>query len=123
MPVELACNTMNYTTSFQRALEGISRAGFKFIGIGAKHEDKRYPNRHSDDDIRQMNTLVRDHGLKVNSCLCFDIHIGPDESVDQFKKELDALAAVGCRRAIIGGPWYYKKWPTEIYAPDEWERA
>jgi len=122
MPVELACNTMNYATSFQRALEGISRAGFKFIGVGAYHDSKRYPNRNSDDDVREMNTLVRDCGLKVNSCLCFDIHIGP-ENLDQFRRELDALAAVGCQRAIIGGPWYYKNWPNEIRPPDEWERA
>lgn len=124
MPIELACNTLNYAAfPFQRALEGIARAGFKYVGVGATHDKKRWPNRQmNDDDVREMNQRIRDCGLKVNSCLCFEVHIGPDESVDQFKRELDILAALGCKRAIIGGPWYYTKWPTEIKAPDVWQR-
>jgi sugar phosphate isomerase/epimerase len=125
MPIELACNTLNYAaTSFTRALEGIARAGFKYVGVGATHEKKRYPNYQiSETELREMKSRIDACGLKVNSCLCFEVHIGPDESVDQFRRELDNLAALGCKRAIIGGPWYYAKWPTEIYAPDVWQRA
>jgi sugar phosphate isomerase/epimerase len=125
MPIELACNTLNYAAfPFQRALEGIARAGFKFLGVGATHEKKRWPSyQMSADDVREMERRVRDCGLTVNSCLCFEFHVGPPESVEQFKRELDVLAQLGCKRAIIGGPWYYTKWPTEIRAPEDWQRG
>jgi sugar phosphate isomerase/epimerase len=125
MPIELSCNTLNYSAfSFTRALEGIARAGFSHLGVGATHDKKRFPSwQSSADDVREIGKQIAANGLRVNSCLCFEVHIGPDESVAQFKRELDNLAALNCKRAIIGGPWYYPKWPTEIMAPDAWQRA
>jgi sugar phosphate isomerase/epimerase len=124
MPIELSCNTLNYAAfPFARALDGIARAGFRFVGVGATHEKVRYPNpRMSDVEVGALAAQFGERGLKVNSCLCFETHIGPPETVDIFKRELDILAALGCKRAIMGGPWYYTKWPTEIKAPDVWQR-
>ena len=124
MPIVLACNTLNYAAfSFTRALDGIARAGFKFVGLGATHENKRYcSGTMTDAEVRATASQIAERGLSVNSCLCFEVHLGPDDSIAKFKRELDVLAALNCRRAIIGGPWYYKKWPTEIHAPEEWQK-
>ena len=125
MAIELACSTLNYAAfPFLRALDGIARAGFKFVGIGATHENKRYGSgAMSDAEVREMAVQLGDRGLKANSCLSFEVHLGPaEESVAKFKRELEVLAVLGCTRAIIGGPWYYKKWPTEIHAPEEWQK-
>jgi len=43
--IELACSTLNYRAfPFRRALEGIRRAGFDFIGFGTTHEGAHVPN-------------------------------------------------------------------------------
>ena len=124
MAIELSCNTLNYAAfPFQRALEGIARSGFKFVGLGATHETVRFPNvSMSDSAVADLRGQIESAGLRANACLCFAIEIGVDESVASFKRELDILAALGITRAIIGGPWYYKKWPTEIEAPDAWQQ-
>ena len=124
MAIELSCNTLNYAEfPFQRALDGIARAGFKFVGLGATHDKVRFPHLGMNEtEIAAVRNQIESAGLRANACLCFAIEIGPDESVDAFKRELDVLAALGISRAIIGGPWYYKKWPTEIEAPDAWQQ-
>lgn len=126
MAVELALNTMNYGNAvpFARALDGLAKAGFKFVGLGASHENKRIGSgAMSDAEIRDVAKQLQERGLKANVSLCFEVHIGPDDSVAKFKRELDVMAALGIQRSIIGGPWYYKNWPTELYAPDVWKTA
>jgi sugar phosphate isomerase/epimerase len=122
--IQLACSTLNYNAfSFQRAIEGIKGAGYEYISIGINHEKKhKIPNhRMSDREIGELNKQIKDQGLKVNSALSFEFHIGDADSVTFFQRELDQLAALGCHRVIIGGPWYYTKWPTEIKAPERYE--
>jgi sugar phosphate isomerase/epimerase len=121
--VQLACSTLNYSNfSFRRALEGIPRAGYEFAGVGCNHENVRWPSpKMTEPQFSECRKLIGDSGLKVNSALCFETHIGGENCVELWKREIDLLAQLGCKRLITGGPWYYAKWPTEIYAPDKWQ--
>jgi len=121
--VQLACSTLNYSAfSFERALEGIKRAGYDYVGIGCNHENVRMPSpKMNEAQFKDCKKLIDDSGLKANSALCFETHIGGENSVELWKREIDLLAQLGCKRLITGGPWYYVKWPTEIMAPDKWQ--
>ncbi|HYF50098.1 MAG TPA: sugar phosphate isomerase/epimerase family protein [Planctomycetota bacterium] len=123
--VELACSTLNYSNfPFRRALEGIKRAGYEYVGVGCPHETQRWPSpKGSEQQTKECLKLIADSGLKADSALCFETHIGGENSVEIWKREIDLLAELGCKRLITGGPWYYVKWPTEIMAPDKWQAA
>jgi len=122
--IELACSTLNYAAfPFQRALAGIRRAGYDYISFGTAHDGVHIPNPEmTDAEIADLGKQIEDHGLQARSGLIgHTVRVEAEGGVDAFLRELDQFKALGCRRLVTAGPWYYAKWPNELKPPDQWQ--
>jgi len=111
----LAGHTNSYHTyNLDEALEGIAKAGFKYVVPARSHlrNDVFVPGMASEARAtvkRQMS----DRGLRpVMSLGGFNAELGKPEGLKQYAQELDLCAEFGIPVIVGGGPWYYQKWPT-----------
>ncbi|HTL51759.1 MAG TPA: sugar phosphate isomerase/epimerase family protein [Planctomycetota bacterium] len=131
--IELACSLLNYSAHpFQRGLEGIARAGYKYVMLGGEHPvstgatEKHRPlhGRMTDDALKTLKKQVADAGLQVKSGIIgLEIHLEEPGGAELYRREIDLWAALGVKRLVGLGPWYYKKWPTEIQPPEAWRET
>lgn len=129
--IQLACSLLNYAQHpFERALEGAARAGFQYITLGGEHPvssgatEKHRPlhGRMTDAAVTVLADKIRGAGLTAAGGLIgLEIHLEEPGGLELYTRELEVYAALGCKRLIGLGPWYYTQWPTTIKAPDRWQ--
>lgn len=131
--VELACSLLNYSAHpFQRGLEGIAQAGYQFISLGGEHpvaagsteKHRPFHARLTAAELQALKQQIAAAGLQTKSGIIgLEIHLEEPGGADLYRREIDHFAELGCKQIVGLGPWYYKKWPTEIFAPEVWREA
>lgn len=91
---QLGAMTLPYLRwSLDRALEGISRAGFRYVGIRPGHADgPLLPERPAAADHRALRERLERHGLTP---LLMFAHRGTSDSADSLRRDVDTIAELG----------------------------
>jgi sugar phosphate isomerase/epimerase len=118
MMVELVCLALPYARfPFERALQGIAAAGYRYVGFGLTHEDQLVPSELADDvELAALRRQAEGHGLAVRV-----LH-GPrgraESRVDQYRRRIDQAVALGARWIQTSGVFGYRRFPDEPLPPD-----
>ncbi|NSW57610.1 MAG: sugar phosphate isomerase/epimerase [Armatimonadetes bacterium] len=122
---KIACMTLPYSElPFSRAVEGIARAGYRYLAFGTTHEGIETPGSYDDDArIGELGRIVRDAGLEP--VMMFQpraIALTAEGGQDLFRRRIDQAKLMGVPQILVIGPWEYKSWPDEKHPADVWAR-
>ncbi len=120
---KLACMTLPYSElPFARALEGIAKAGYKYMAFGTTHEGVETPgSEDSDEKILEYGRMVQDAGLTPTMMFQPQGALTADGGLELYQRRIDQGKLLGVHVLVIG-PWEYKSWPDEKHAPDVWQQ-
>jgi len=96
-----AIHTNNYHGfSFEQALDGISRAGFKYVELSAvKNWTEHVMAYMSDDELNDIKELMKKYELSAitlsGHCDLFD-----EQRLDDFRNNIELAANMGCKYII-----------------------
>lgn len=108
---QLACMTILYMNqSFERALAGIARAGYRHVVFGYLHEGKLVPDEADEASWERIAGLLRQYGLKP-AMLISHSHFGVNEPMERGFRQMDIAEALGIRRINVLGTYSYYKFP------------
>lgn len=115
---KLACMTWPYTKySFERALEGIARAGYKYVSFGLPHEGKPGFDDSAFGEPGKIARLLERFGLEPVTLVSTDA-LAPGQSIERVRRRLDFARALGVEELLSLGTFGYRKFPAEP-RPDE----
>jgi sugar phosphate isomerase/epimerase len=122
---QLSCQTLPYRAfPLQRALQGISKAGYKYAMLYQTHAGQPvFTPALSASDRSALKKLLEDHGLAVHmSFIGLGVNVATEKGRSDYKKELDLFREFEIKTVVGIGPWGYKKFPDEPKSGPEWER-
>jgi sugar phosphate isomerase/epimerase len=124
VPAPLGCQTLPYRAHpLQRALEGVQKAGYRFVMPFSTHAGKAFfaPSLNA-SQRRDVLRLFHDHGLQV-----FMAFIGLDkqsrlpEGLSGYLAELDFFKECGIDTVVGVGPWYFTRFPSLPKRARDWQ--
>ncbi|MGH2353611.1 MAG: sugar phosphate isomerase/epimerase family protein, partial [Chloroflexota bacterium] len=107
--VELGAHTLPYRNyPFERALEGIARAGFNYVGIWNDHAKAPViPPQAGGAEIDAVRRRIESAGLRPRMTFRFPA-AEPDQAA-QMRRTIEVAAALGAPFALSSGPSPYLK--------------
>lgn len=108
---------------YERAVDGIARAGFQYMGILPKHAEQPLFDQAPgwEPKVAALRKTAEAAGLKVN--VLFGMHAPLTErDLGEFKVKLDQAAALGAGELLCWGPWPWKVFHKELRPNAEWQR-
>lgn len=108
---------------FERAVEGIARAGFKHMGILPKHAEQALFDQAPgwQPKLAAIRKTVEAAGLKTN--VLFGMHAPlTEQELAGFGVKLDQAAYLGASELLCWGPWPWKVFHKELRPDAEWQR-
>jgi L-ribulose-5-phosphate 3-epimerase len=121
----LGCQTLPYRTlPLSRALDGISRAGYKYVMLNADHQKRpAFAPSLSTWERSDLRRRLRDAGLTPFMSF-FGLGKGliSDAGLQAALSELDLCAEFEVGTVVGTGPWYYVKFPNLPHSAREWAR-
>ncbi len=126
-PYQLGCQTLPYRAyPLRRALEGIQKAGYRFVHPFHTHEGKpAFTPDMTAAQRAELKRMFRDHGLTPH--MAFIGLAGGDLTTEKgptvWKKDLDLFREFEIGTCVGVGPWYFKKFPDQPRPADEWAAA
>jgi len=122
---QLSCQTLPYRAfPLVRALQGISKTGYKYVMLYQTHADKPvFTPALSSAERSDLKKLLADHGLMVHmSFVGLGVDLKTDRGQSDYKRELDLFREFDIKTVVGIGPWGYKKFPDEPKPASEWEQ-
>ena len=120
---QLGCQTLPYRAlPVTRALEGISKAGYKYVMLNADHQKKpAFSPVLSSSERAELRRQIKEAGLTpFMSFFGLGKGLTTEEGLQAGIAELDLCAEFGIHTVVGTGPWYYAKWPNLPYSAREW---
>ena len=117
--IKLVCCTLPYARySFERALDGISKAGYKYVGFGLRHEGQSVP---SDDPTAEELARIKEEFAKRNliPALMWGISLAGDADLAQYRRKVDVAKELGVKALLGGGTWGYRQFPDQPLSESE----
>ncbi len=124
-PYRLGCQTLPYQNlPFERALEGIKKAGYKYVMLGSNHQKKPvFSPALSADSRNRLRSLLSDEGLEpFMSFLGLTVDVLKPEGIKSWLDELDLCREFGIRMTVAMGPRYYVHFPAQPKPARQWEK-
>jgi sugar phosphate isomerase/epimerase len=123
MHVQLGCFTYVFSEfPFDTALDAISRAGYRGVGLGLSPREAPIPG---DDSGAEQGQAVRRRlesaGLKP--LFTFAPRVVGEGGIDRFRRRIDFCHAAGLPFIIATGAFGYTKFPDAKLNPEELTRA
>jgi len=121
----LGCQTLPYRAyPLERALEGIQKAGYRYVMINGDHQNKpAFTPALSVSQRSELRRRLKDMGLTpFMSFFGLGKELSDPEGLKHAFAELDLCAEFGVSTVVGMGPWYWKKWPNLPYRASEWEQ-
>ena len=113
--IELGAHTLSYRAhSFDRALEGIARAGYRYVGIWNEHGGEPLISYDADSSaITAVRRRIDSHSLIPRMAFRF-----PPDPIDTspaaaLRRTVEVAAALGIPFVISTGPSPYRRAPAE----------
>ena len=122
----LGCQTLPYRAfPLERALEGIQKAGYKYVMINGDHQRKpAFSPALSASERTELKNRLKDMGLTpFMSFYGLSKEMVDPEGLKTALAELDLCAEFGVKTVVGTGPWYWKKWPNLPPRATEWEQT
>jgi sugar phosphate isomerase/epimerase len=117
--VQLCCMTYVYQHySMERALEGIAKAGYKYVAIGLPHEKVTIPDEDDANAAEQMQCLFERYGVEPLMLLSTKSLV-PSQPMEQAIKRLELARSLGIKEVFSLGTFGYNKFPDEPRTPEE----
>lgn len=116
---KLACMTLPYAAhSFERALEGIATAGYKYVSFGLWHLGADVPDESDDNAATQLKALFNRYGLTPVQLIA-NKQFAPGQPLERAVQRIQLAQELGVREIITVGAGGYKKFPDEMMSPAE----
>ncbi len=121
---QLGCQTLPYAAHpLQRALEGIRKAGYKYVMPYSTHAKQPVFTPALTPAARaELKRRFADAGLEPFMCFVLGADVTKPDGLERYMAELDLAADFGIRTVIGTGPWYYTKWPNIPKRQRDWQR-
>lgn len=117
--IQLACMTLPYMhVSFERALEGISRAGYRYIAFGLPHAGTDVPDGDDAATILGLQRLFDRYGAEPVMLIGTD-RLKPGMPLELARRRLETAHALGVKEVISLGTWSYRAFPDDAKPEDE----
>jgi sugar phosphate isomerase/epimerase len=122
---QLGCQTLPYRAfPLSRALEGIRKAGYRYVMPTATHQGKpAFVPALAPSERAALKRQFADAGLTPFMTFAgLGADIRKPEGLKTFLGELDLAADFGMKFVVGAGPWYYTKFPTVPKRARDWEK-
>jgi sugar phosphate isomerase/epimerase len=122
---QLGCQTLPYRAfPFSRALEGIRKAGYRYVMPSSTHEGKpAFAPALTSSGRAALKRQVQDAGLEPLMAFAgLGMDIRKPEGMKTFLAELDLAVEFGMKFVVGAGPWYYTRFPTVPKRARDWEQ-
>lgn len=117
--IKLASMTWQYhELSLERALEGISRAGFRYVALGLPHQGVDVPNEHDESSVETIQALLQKYELEP-VMLIANQQFKPGQPLSRAIGRLEAAKALGIKEMLSVGTSSYRKFPDEMFTEEE----
>ncbi|CAG7655114.1 sugar phosphate isomerase/epimerase family protein [Paenibacillus allorhizosphaerae] len=117
--IKLACMTWIYHKHpFERALEGIARAGYRYVSFGLPHEGKRAFDDGAQGEAERIAGLLNRYGLQPVTLVSTDV-LAPAQPIEQARQRMDFARAIGVEELLSLGTTSYKRFPDEPLTEEE----
>lgn len=117
--VKLACMTWLYNEySFERALAGISGAGYRYVALGLPHEGSDVPDENDEQSVSKVKGLLDQYGLQP-TMLVGNRQFKPDQPLERAIKRLQTAKELGITEVLSVGTTSYRKFPDAPYTEEE----
>jgi sugar phosphate isomerase/epimerase len=120
----LGCQTLPYRNfPLARAIEGIRKAGYRYVMPFATHEGKPvYTPALPAAERAELKRRFADAGLTpIMAFAGLSGDIRKPEGMKTFLGEIDLAADFGIPVVVGAGPWYYTKFPTVPKRSRDWK--
>lgn len=116
---KLACMTLPYAAhSFERALEGIATAGYKYVSFGLWHLGADVPDENNENAATELKALFNRYGLAPVQLIA-NKQFSPGEPIERAIQRIRLAQELGIREIITVGAGGYRKFPDEMMSAEE----
>jgi sugar phosphate isomerase/epimerase len=120
--MKLACMTLLYSKyPIERALEGIARAGFRYVGFGWPHEGKDVPDETDEGVVPELRRLFAEYKLEPVLLSGFR-QFSPGQPLERARRCMQTAKELGIKEVLSAGTWTYRMFPDEPVPEAEAER-
>ncbi|QHW33695.1 sugar phosphate isomerase/epimerase [Paenibacillus rhizovicinus] len=121
MDVKLACMTLPYAAHpFERALEGIARAGYRYVAFGTPHRNASVVDPEDQASVERVRELLTRFGLEP-AMLLAHAQMHHTEPVEGALQQIRLAHALGIPEVNALGFWGYHRFPDEPLSAEEYE--
>lgn len=104
--------------SFERALEGIASAGYKYVSFGLWHLGADVPDESNANAAAELKVLFNRYGLEPVQLIA-NKQFRPEEPLERAIQRIQLAQELGVREIITVGEGGYKKFPDELLSVEE----
>lgn len=117
--VKLACMTWIYNEhSFERSLESITRAGYRYVSFGLPHEGKPAFDDGAAGEAARINRLLERYGLEPVTLVSTDV-LAPGRPIELARQRMAFAQAIGAQELLSLGTTSYRNFPSELITDEE----
>ena len=114
---KLACMTLPYAEySFERSLEGIASAGYKFVSFGLWHEGNDVPDEADKNAAAELKTLFARYDLTPSQIIA-NKQFAPGEPIERAVQRIQLAQELGVRELLTVGEGRHGAMSDEEFAP------
>lgn len=119
--VKLASMTLPYAhLSFERALEGIARAGYRYVSFGLPHAGVNWPDEEDAQSVSQLEKLFNSYQLAPVQLVSTQ-QLAPGQSVERIRARMQTAKELGIQEVLSLGTWDFHKFPDDRKSAEEME--
>lgn len=120
--MKLACMTLPYSKfPFERALEGIARAGYRYVSFGWPHAGADVPDETNDRAVSELQRLFAKYELEPVTLSGYR-QFAPGQPLERARRCLQTAKDLGITEVLSAGTWTYRKFPDEPLPEPEQEQ-
>lgn len=121
--LRIACMTLPYMAHpFERALRGISGAGYRYVAFGLPHAGVPVPDENDDQAVPKLADAFARYNLEPIMIIGNDA-LAPGQPLERARKRLETAKALGIPEVITVGLWGFTKFPNQPRPADEFAAA
>ena len=120
MQFQISCQTLPWSEfTFERALEGVARAGYEYMDVGAWHAGDTFPSLESGAaGAAELRKVINRFDLKPQMIFGL-VNVLQENGIEQYKLRVDQAKAMGAPYIISMGTSSYSKFPDEKKSDEE----
>lgn len=119
--IKLACMTLPYAAlPFERALQGISEAGFRYISFGISHAKIEVPDETDAQAVAKLEKQFAKYGVQPIQ-LVSTPQLAAGQPIERVRARLTVAKELGIPEVLSLGTWNYSKFPDEMRSDEEME--